>query len=149
MTSIIKNPIVLALIISVITFVALSYFLNDKKEKLRHKKRKEKSKYSDYFCFKESNVIISVFVGIIAWYILSSYLSEPSGTSPPIITENVLGGSESSNKISGNKQTKPNNNKGSENSEETVRSFNLIGSGLNIPKSELLPKVLIDFDNRE
>lgn len=135
--SFIKNPIILAIVMSAIVFLLLTYFCTeDEKEKDKEKEKggKNKKKKKQDKLSRESIIIISVITGLGTWYLVSYWVDGKE--------------SKSEDKLdNGNKnQTGGSLLEGRGLSEDSTRSYNLIGSGLNIPRSELkLPKVLIDY----
>ena len=143
--SFVKNPIILAIIMSAIVFLVLTYFSTEendkgegekggKNEKGKGKKNKKNKKGERLS--RESIIVISVIAGLGTWY-LSSYMFEENGKEK----QNVQGKSPENGVNGVKKQTG-----GGKLSEDSTRSYNLIGSGLNIPRSELkLPQVLIDY----
>ena len=89
----------------------------------------------------ETVVISSVIAGLATWYIASSYFtnkqeSDPNESVPVSVPDTGLkGGSRIVNSKVPHIE-----------SDDPTRSYNLIGSGLNIPRSELaIPNVLIDY----
>jgi hypothetical protein len=175
--SILRNPIILAIIAFGVVFVAMYYWYNHldtSNKKLNKKKIKKEG-------INETTVISATIAGLLTWYIASSMFSENlsanvnsndnsndnsktkqesfesvnanivnfnntghANNNPTTVpgdvnlananaTHNMLGGKENTKipQINGNDPT---------------RSYNLIGSGLSIPRSELkIPNVLIDY----
>jgi hypothetical protein len=160
--SLIKNPMLLAILAFVIVFAIMYYWYNythnkkhdnDKDNDSKNKKKKKKEGIN------ETIVISSAIAGLLTWYIASSYFNEKTTNDE---AENV----ENPNEVTDNKtMTRVNamNNNGNPvpqleggkvnskkvphiSSDDPTRSYNLIGSGLDIPRSELkIPNVLIDY----
>lgn len=179
--SIIKHPIILALLTASIVFAITYYYYNyvcasTAKKKSKNGKKEKKIKGE----INETIVISSAIAGLIAWYIATSYFTEKNennslgeelvgisqNTKPKIMKQatmasipminsrpvenipNVVGGSsiggdagyEFKGKLMGGSKTL------TVDSEDQRRSYNLIGSGIDIPRSELkIPNVLIDY----
>ena len=140
--SIIKNPIVIALIVSAITFVIATYFFKENTSKLKEKKSKNVKKKKNYI-FNETVIISTAIAGMVSWFIASYYLT--NGSTKSEVKNNQESKSETMagvlNAKGGNE--KPQISKLS--TEDSTRSYNLIGSGLNIPDPNMIPKVLIDI----
>ncbi len=143
--NILKNPIVLAIITGIIIFVAMTYFNKPKKSKSKQNKpnkSKEKRDNSFFSDTKETNILVAVIAFLATWYIAYSYLDtnekQEGGQNQvnqvnQVNEENTVNLSVKSRKIP------------SISTEEVTRSYNILGSGLNVPKNELrLPNVLID-----
>lgn len=155
---IITNPIILAIIAGAVAYVLMMYMYKDKSSNIKKKSKKNKKKKKST---TDAIVIIPVIVAIGTWFITSAYFAEPR--------EEILSKSDSvidlklENSAINNKNTKSINasqlnnpaiktlQQGGNaipyiNSDDPTRSYNLIGSGLNIPRSELkIPSVLIDY----
>jgi hypothetical protein len=163
--SIIKNPVILAIIASTFVFLVMYYWYNPtclsdlNQKKKNNKNGKKKSKEG----LNETVVISSVIAGLASWYIASCYFTDKqdiSKLSGGSINKSVndLELENQNGQETGQKQPLPSNGSlkyGSMSrkskvphigSDDPSRSYNLIGSGLNIPRSELnIPSVLIDF----
>lgn len=139
--SFVKNPIILAIIMSAVVFLILTYFCtedneknekdekNEKNEKTEKNKKNKKKKQEKMT--KESIIIVSVLAGLVTWYLSSYWLDDKDNMNK-----------EGMDKIDVMKKQTG----GGKPSEDSTKSYNLIGSGLNIPRSELkLPNVLIDY----
>lgn len=137
----IKNPIVLAITVGVIVFIFMMYY-NGEFDKKKKKQNKEKKK-NNAGDSKETSLIVAVIAGIGTWF-LSNYCFDKSSKDSEDYSSDVeleLNSIKGGNKIIKNKGIP------SISSEEQTRSYNLLGSGLNIPKSELrIPDVLIDYE---
>ena len=153
--SIFKNPIILAIIVTAISYVLLTYFYgesknnksdsNDKKKSKKDKQPANKSEMS-----KETIIIISVVIGLVTWYLASNYMNDDNETEmnkDNVEIENIknlkpiYGGANDIDNLKINRKVIPQIS-----SEDITRSYNLIGSGLNIPRAELkIPNVLIDY----
>lgn len=169
--SIMKNPVILAIIASALVFVVTYYwynptFLSDKNDKDKKKKdgKNGKDKKKTKEGINETVVISAAIAGLATWYIASSYFtdqqsSDGSATGSAIGSDSgdqsgILPGT---NQGLGQKQQLPDielkggSRQGNSkvphiSSDDPTRSYNLIGSGLNIPRSELnIPNVLIDY----
>lgn len=137
--SIIKNPISLAVIVAIITFVIASYILKEKSNKHKEKKsRNHKNKKSPIF--DETVLITTTIAGLVTWLIASYYSTSTiktdvvKGASNPVSSAILLP------KGGNGKQSVPNIS-----TEDSSRSYNLVGTGLNIPDPNVIPKVLIDI----
>ncbi|AYV77430.1 MAG: hypothetical protein Dasosvirus2_26 [Dasosvirus sp.] len=143
---ILRNPIVLAIIVGAVVFVLMSYCYKTTDTKTKdgtnNKKKKKNNKSSSS---KETIIISAVIASLVTWYLASTYLCDSVVGNDATIAELDLGANEnpqvqkSANGQLGGKIP----SLSSENN--TSRSYNLLGSGLNIPKTEL-PKVLIDYN---
>lgn len=141
--SFVKNPIILAIVMSAVVFLLLSYFCtteeekpdkNDKNDNNSNDKKSKKKKKQDKLS-KESIIIISVIAGLGTWYIVSGWMDNNNDESNADIV-----------KLDPNVAKQTGGTLKGQLSDDSTRSYNLIGSGLNIPRSELkLPKVLIDY----
>lgn len=163
----ITNPIILAIIAGSVAYVLMLYFCKDSDDdKKKSKKGKSKSKKS-----KTSNemiIIVPVIIAIGTWFLASHYSnSDASGVGSLESDSDVvidlqhpgpMPGAASATKVSGLSSMQQNNNpalstlqRGGNavphiSSDDPTRSYNLIGSGINIPRSELkIPSVLIDY----
>lgn len=176
--SIIKNPIILAIIASAIVMVVMCYLKNKKSENnddnennknKKKKKKKRRNKYTDDEPDDESNddneknsyetqIIVALIAGIITWWGASAYFKNSEDVKVEmdntLVPENIVS-------VSQNVKTSQNSQVGGVNinsvmnkhdvshisSDDQTRSYNLIGSGINIPRSELnIPNVLIDYN---
>jgi len=191
--SILKNPIILAIIAFGVVFAAMYYWYNHfdtgKKSSNNHPNKKKIKKEG----INETTVISATIAGLLTWYIASSMFSEKSeennndnddnsktkqesfesvnanitnfnstghGNNPPNVGGNAnnnrdgrpqvtnrplspaIGLNEGNKQLGGRENTKIPQING----DDPTRSYNLIGSGLNIPRSELkIPNVLIDY----
>ncbi len=128
----VKNPIFLAIVMSAIIFLILTYFCTEENDKnKKNKKKKKQDKLS-----RENIIVISVIAGLGTWYIVSCLSENKEGWNGK--QENIQNGMKN--------QTGGGEAAAQKISEDSTRSYNLIGSGLNIPRSELkLPNVLIDY----
>lgn len=155
----ITHPIVLAIIAGALSYVLMLYLCKEDDNKKKSRKGKSKSKK------KGTNEMVIIVPGIVAlgtWFLASYYLTDNKETNPASV------GSDSDSLLDLNNIHVPgkgvpvgsmqqNNNpamatiqKGGKiphiSSDDPTRSYNLIGSGLNIPRSELkIPSVLIDY----
>jgi hypothetical protein len=145
--SIMKNPVILAIIVSVLVFTVMYYWHNpmfpkDKKKKDTKNKDKDKKKIKKGI--NETVIISSVIAGLATWYITSSYFTnkpESLETVPVSVPRETVPdtGLKGGSRIVNSKVPHIE-------SDDPTRSYNLIGSGLNIPRSELsIPNVLIDY----
>jgi hypothetical protein len=198
--SIIKNPIILALITSIVVFIIMYYFygtdnqsdeIDDsgdlKKKKKNSSKKYKNSKNPSKKYSIETMIIISAAVGLTVWFATTRYFN-PNTTNNEINTNDVIqkvninpnltknatttntinfaqplthtqsNGNSFGQGVGRGQQvlaetnfTKPTiaSNKSITHridSEDPTKSYDLIGSGLNIPRSELkIPNVLIDY----
>ena len=179
--SILKNPIILAIIAFGVVFAAMYYWYNhfDTTKKRSNNPNKKKVKKEG---INETTMISATIAGLLTWYIASSMFSEKSdennaennadnlktkqesfeSVNANITNFNNTGTANNLNNalnVSNNASVNANVNNvgnkqmgGRENKVPTIdandptRSYNLIGSGLNIPRSELkIPNVLIDY----
>ena len=76
---IIKNPIVVGLFASVITYIYLSWRASENNKK---KKSKDKKK-------EEVNLLIPLVVGIIVWFVMYGYLEYKSGDVDTVRNTNI------------------------------------------------------------
>ncbi len=153
--SILKNPIILAIIVTAITYVVLTYFFgeskNDKSEINDKKKtKKDKLPMNKTVMSKETIIIISVVMGLVTWYVTSNYMNDEDVNVDN--TENIALVKIKSLNTPGEHFNDIDNVKANRksipqiSSDDLTRSYNLIGSGLNIPRAELkIPNVLIDY----
>lgn len=155
----ITHPIILAIIAGALSYVLMLYLYKEDDNKKKSRKGKSKSKKK---CTNEMVIIVPGIVTIGTWFITSYYLTDNKETN------HVSVGSDSDSLVDLNNVNVPgngiqlgslqhNNNpamatiqKGGKiphiSSDDPTRSYNLIGSGLNIPRSELkIPSVLIDY----
>jgi lipopolysaccharide export LptBFGC system permease protein LptF len=175
MLSILKNPIILAIIVSALVFTVMYYWyplLNKDSKKKRSDKRSDKSsdKSSDKKKIdnniNETIVISTAIAGLATWFIASSVFSDKQdvdnsdgiinsvssvsseSTKQMPVLQHQQGGTGASGGAGGNgvSSTQTQIKIPHISSDDPTRSYNLIGSGLNIPRSELnIPKVLIDY----
>ena len=162
--SIIKNPVFLALlatcIVFAVTYCYYNYYARDsvdpkdlkkseKTDKKTESKNVKNTKKKDGIIINEVMILSSIIAGLVTWYIASSYFADKDARSQaeidadantvPINVDDVnkqmvLSGGKNPNKI-------PHLD-----SDDATRSYNLIGHGVNIPRSDLkLPKVFIDY----
>jgi heme/copper-type cytochrome/quinol oxidase subunit 2 len=137
--SIIKNPIVLAIVVGVLVFVLMSYFYkaNDSNKKKKSNKKKNKGT-------KETTIIVAVIASLSTWYIAYCYFDDNTHNSDEIYVDSIVA---NNSDISHAINQKDGNKNPHISSDDPTRSYNLIGSGLNIPRSELkIPNVLIDYN---
>lgn len=159
-----KNPVVLAIFVAAIVFAAMYYYYNyygknekcdkdtnDKKSTNKKSKKKEKKKGT---IINEIMVISAAVAGLVTWYIVNTYFPQDniSDTDEQKTLEsdhefNINEPIVQTMKGSGTIKT---NNKMSKiprlDEEDSTRSYNLIGSGVNIPRTDLkIPSVLIDY----
>lgn len=130
--SIIKNPIILALLASALVFTVTYCYFNYSKEKKDKKGKKLKKKSA---VINETMILSAAITGLITWYVATSYfVEEDEDTGLTLSPIQVQTGGVSKSKV-------PNLE-----SECSDRSYNLLGSGVNIPKTDLkIPNVLIDY----
>jgi len=147
--SIFKNPIILALFVAALVFVIMYYWCNstgksEKPSKGKKSKKDEKQKKKEGI--SETVVISAAIAGLATWYIASSYLGEKSGdeeVSTAVEKEDTITSTNNPQQLGGKN---PSNKVPHISSDDPTRSYNLIGSGLNIPRAELkIPNVLIDY----
>lgn len=207
--SAIKNPIILAVIASAVVFITMCYFKNkknddekdiddetsydNKKGRKNGKRRRNNNKYEENTenekkSSYETQIIVAVIVGIVTWWIASTYFNKTNDSNKLNKLEAItVGGFQGSDNrklqpglpkstdtnasiqgYTNQQKIKPsklvsNNSTGIQkggsvkmlknskipriSSDDPTRSYNLIGSGLNIPRSELnIPSVLIDYN---
>jgi hypothetical protein len=170
--SIIKHPITLAFLTAAIVFAVSYYYYNHynndsdddsgKKKSKGDKKTKNKKKKIG---INENTVVLSAIAGLIAWFVANSYFTEKStkgsdgsdinteDTSkigPKDILKGELKGGGTGISLSKTDAIGPKVNNTNKihriESDDPTRSYNLLGSGLDIPRSELkIPNVLIDY----
>jgi hypothetical protein len=155
-----KNPVFLAVLATCVVFAVTYYYYNyyckpTKKKDVNGKKKKECAEIN------ETIIVSSVIAGLITWYTSATYFTDAKTSTN---TSVIGGGSEGLPNHSLNKEknilesgtTDINKMIGSGNmthpkvprldSEDLSRSYNLIGSGVNIPRADLkIPSVLIDY----
>lgn len=129
---ILKNPIVIGLFASVITYVYLSW--NNNKN---NKKKKSKNKKQDV------NLLIPLIVGLIVWFIIYGYVEyNSSNTNIPtqIITDRP---NLHPLPIAPNASYRFTKDVIPDSSSE-IKSFSLLTNGVNVPSNQL-PDVMIDI----
>lgn len=162
--SIMRNPVVLAMLVALIVFVVLYYYYNYyvKNEKGSSINKKIKKKEKKEMIINETMIISAAFAGLVTWYIVTNYFSQ--NTNSDVTDEQNLLGFDNDidvNKLNiqemeagtSNKHNKISNKIDNTivkiprlDTEDSTRSYNLIGSGVNIPRSDLkIPSVLIDY----
>jgi hypothetical protein len=156
--SILKHPVFLALLMAAITFSITYYYFNyhskpSKSKNAKNKNKKKREKNTKDIIINETMVLSSAIAGLIAWYITSHCLTNE---------QNKLGESDNNGRLESGIMNNPvknpvnnpvkNTQKGGSShvshleSDDPTRSYNLIGTGVNIPKGELkIPSVLIDY----
>lgn len=172
--SILRNPIILAIIAFGVVFAAMYYWYNHcdtgKKSSDSHLNKKKPKKEG----INETTVISATIAGLLTWYIASHVFSESlsegnnnnedlktkqesfesinanivnfNNTSHANNAPNIGGNSVIDNNVAGHVGGRENTKIPQINADDPSRSYNLIGSGLNIPRSELkIPNVLIDY----
>lgn len=152
-----KNPVILAIVASAVVFVVMYYWYNPSMLGEKGKKNKEKKSEKDKKKregVNETVIISAAIAGLATWYIASSYFAEStnqelqnSGDQSQIMS---VTGTEKGKILSGDQVLKGGAGTKTKipriSSDDPTRSYNLIGSGLNIPRSELnIPPVLIDY----
>jgi hypothetical protein len=148
--SLLKNPILLAIVTSVVVFILMSYLYiekDDEKTKTKNDKKQKKGKQS---C-KETAIITAAIAGLAVWYLASTYLGDVAPIDDQDNQLEKIGGADKNSRVQISQNIKQydgikTNNIPHISSDDPTRSYNLIGSGLNIPRSELkIPNVLIDY----
>lgn len=156
----ITNPIILAIIAGALSYVLMLYFCKEDNNKKKGKKGKSKSKKKGS---NEMVIIVPVIIALGTWFFSSYYLTDDnsSNTAAPVRSDSDslldLNNVPATGKGFSIGSLQQNNNpamatvqRGGNiphiSSDDPTRSYNLIGSGLNIPRSELkIPSVLIDY----
>lgn len=173
--SILKNPIFISLLVAGIVFIITYYYYNyyrdsnkDKEKKnkknekegddgKRTKKDNKKQNKKKGIEINEIMIISAVVAGLIAWYIASSYFTTDKSSNTPdennvitmnndseVISDTVTGGNRSMK--GGSIKDRQKNKISHLESDDSTRSYNMIGSGVNIPRADLkIPSVLIDY----
>lgn len=144
MASLLKSPVTVSLIVTVAVFLAVSYYYSQNNKETNKNKKKKKKKVS---LFNETSVLSSLIAGLIAWFVMTYYVGDdavidiekvPSPAIPPITQMSKMSGGNVAVKL---------NPKQELNSDDPTRSYNLLASGLNIPKNEVkIPSVLINYN---
>jgi len=152
-----KNPIFLAVLATCVVFAVTYYYYNYYSKPVPKKDDKKNGKKKSGIEINETIIVSSLVAGLITWYVASSYFTNSKTISEE--TENngtngLLGGVNMAEKslrnmeggardINGFSQTKVPR---LDDSDDVTRSYNLIGSGVNIPRADLkIPNVLIDY----
>jgi len=162
--SIMKNPVFLALLATCVVFAVTYYYYNyysrsndndkvDTQTKLnkQDKKKKNTKKGKDGIILNETIIVSSLVAGLIVWYAASCYFgSETTTITKTNEAADIIGPSQSTPDVS--KEIMKGGGGRSRvsrlDSDDSTRSYNLIGSGVNIPRSDLkIPSVLIDYKN--
>lgn len=144
--SITKNPIFLALIASTLVFAVTFYYYNylnkPVEKKTKHGKKTKSDKQKSAIVINETIVLSTAIVGLLTWYIATNYVSSSKEGEESVVNSVV----DVSKAPDAKGETGTRNEKIEINSSDPTRSYNMIGSGLNIPRSELkIPSVLIDY----
>ena len=147
-----NNPVILAIIVGMTVFILMSYLYKDNKKTKNGKKGKDgkNNKKNNAGDYKETIIIVSAIASLGTWYLAYSYLGNTETDSNNIDGKEKLieldskglqAQSQVGGGITGVKKIP------SITSEDATRSYNLLGCGLNIPRSELkIPSVLIDYN---
>jgi len=161
-----KNPVFLALIATCVVFAVTYYYYNyysrsndnDKddtqtKQNKQYKKKKNTKKGKDGIILNETIIVSSLVAGLIVWYAASSYFSNETTITKTNEIADIIGPSQSTSDIPVSRELMKGGGGGRSrvsrlDSDDSTRSYNLIGSGVNIPRSDLkIPSVLIDYKN--
>lgn len=144
-----KNPIILSLVAGILTYIIMMWISPTIVEKDKKKDRKNKNKNKNNKSgFTETNVLLSVAVSLGVWFLSHMYLKKSGDESD--------NGSQNNDGIIDTSSVSLENNvidikrglKGAGGvinslSSDVTRSYNLLGTGLEMPKRKL-PSVLID-----
>ena len=122
-SDIIKNPIVLAVLAGVLTYLYLSWSNKDKK----NKKRSQISLFTP--------IVVAVIVYLLSYAYFGGTQSTQSSTVSPIMLEN---------QIPIGKQMIPTQTYHFARDSESPASFHLISKGVNIPNNISVPDVFIE-----
>lgn len=131
---IIKNPIVVGLIASVITYIYLSWRASENNKK---KKSKDKKK-------EEVNLLIPLIVGVIVWFVMYGYLEykstnlethNPSNTNYQQIVQPLPLAPDAKFRFA--KDVMPS-------STSEPKSFSILTGGVSVP-TKALPDVMLDL----
>ena len=141
-----KNPVVLAIIVGSVVFIIMNYFNKPPPEDKKRKGNKRRKKNNDAGDTKETSIIIAVLAALVTWYGARCYFSEETVTeNSPDVLETRLEPVDNTN-VQNLQKAGGINGHLLKSSSDTVRSYQVLGSGLNIPKGELkIPNVMIDF----
>ena len=142
--SLIKNPIFLAVIASLVVLVSTYYVYNMTdliKPNKKQKKKFELSKLKDGL--NEIIILSSVMAGLITWFVASKYLSDDDEMDKAVIFEEPSEATFINIKNKEIKKTRVTQI----NTDDPTQSINMINTGVNVPKNELnIPNVLIDYN---
>jgi|LakMenEpi03Aug12_release.lakeMendotaPanAssembly.Ray.scaffolds.fasta_scaffold66885_6 hypothetical protein len=128
MLDILKNPVIIGLFATAITYGYLLWQLHSE-QKRRHKKGRKNTKKEDV------NLLIPAIVGIIIWFIAYGYFEYSNNDLNELndrIQNNITLGEKNYKLV-----------KDDLSSGNTIKSFDLITKGINIPKKPL-PDVFIE-----
>lgn len=152
-----KNPVFLAVLATCVVFAVTYYYYNYYSKPVPKKDDKKNSKKKSGIEINETIIVSSLIAGLITWYIASSYFTNDKtinegntnignngslGGGNPVEKglRNMEGGARDINGFSQTKVPRL------DDSEDVTRSYNLIGSGVNIPRADLkIPSVFIDY----
>lgn len=161
-------------VVFVITYYYYNYYCRNakKSDKQNDKKSNKQSesngesknakdiKKKDGIEINEIMILSSIIAGLVTWYIASSYfgndktLGQLEGLSDPTDQAGIVGRTQTGGANAGFNQKNSGLNMDRSkmqkiphlDSDDVTRSYNLIGSGVNIPRSDLkIPSVLIDY----
>jgi cytoskeletal protein RodZ len=166
--TIMKNPVFLAFLATCVVFAVSFYYHNyydtlyknpDKKKRDKNKKKKKGNEWK----INETMVVSSAIAGIVTWFLMSYYFGTEEDVDKN--TSSSLVGSESESGVVTRNKTNRQNKEQSKNlidsgqkggrratsipkleDDDITRSYNLLGTGVSIPKNLTIPKVLVDYN---
>lgn len=157
--SLLKSPAFFALIATCVVFATSYYYFNyivpsqDKSNKKSRNKNK-KNKPIKYGGVNETIVVSSAIAGLTVWFIASYYFSkESTKVDSDKQKVNVDSSPDTPNGVKQSTES-PEPQKGGNKlrsipkleDDDVTRSYNLLGTGISVPKSLTIPKVLVDYN---